>query len=109
MNRDMLKEIMSNNMDVVRELDEYGKNKLASLMEGLLIEIMGKERYEYLLENPKDKGNGVYRRTLNTGLGKLELEAPRTRSSNFRLNLLPPKYQRYDESFEDLIFSFLIN
>ena len=24
-------------------------------MEGLLIDIMGKERYEYLLENPKDK------------------------------------------------------
>ena len=32
----MLKEII-NNMDVVKELDEYGKNKLASLMEGLLI------------------------------------------------------------------------
>ena len=96
-------------MDVVKELDEYGKNKLATLMEGLLIEIMGKERYEYLLENPKDKGNGSYKRSLNTGLGKLNLEIPRTRSSEFRSNLLPPKYQRYDESFEDLIFSFLIN
>jgi putative transposase len=53
MNREMLKEIMSN-MDVVKELDEYGKNRLASLMEGLLIEIMGKERYEYLLENHKE-------------------------------------------------------
>ena len=108
MNKEMLKEIMSN-MDVVKELDEYGKNKLASLMEGLLIEIMGKERYEYLLENPKDKANGSYKRSLNTGLGKLELEVPRVRSGEFRSNLLPPKYQRYDESFEDLIFSFLIN
>jgi len=108
MNKEMLKEIMSN-MDVVKELDEYGKNKLASLMEGLLIEIMGKERYEYLLENPKDKGNGSYKRSLNTGLGKLNLEVPRVRSGEFRSNLLPPKYQRYDESFEDLIFSFLIN
>ena len=93
----------------VKELNEYGKNKLASLMEGLLIEIMGKERYEYLLENPKDKGNGSYKRSLNTGLGKLNLEVPRTRSGEFRSNLLPPKYQRYDESFEDLVFSFLIN
>lgn len=108
MNRGMLKEIMSN-MDVVAELDEYGKNKLAALMEGLLIEIMGKERYEYLLENPKDKGNGNYERSLNTGLGKLNLKVPRTRSGNFHSNLLPSKYQRYDESFEDLIFSFLIN
>jgi len=38
----MLKEIMSN-MDVVKELDEYGKNKLANLMEGLLIEIMERD------------------------------------------------------------------
>ena len=30
------------NMNLVKELDEYGKNKLATLMEGLLIEIMGK-------------------------------------------------------------------
>jgi len=93
MNKEMLKEIMSN-MDVVKELDEYGKNKLASLMEGLLIEIMGKERYEYLLENPKDKGNGSYKRSLNTGLGKLNLEVPRVRSGEFRSNLLPPKYHR---------------
>ena len=40
-------------------------------MEGLLIEIMGKERYEYLLKNPKDKANGSYKMGLNTGLGKL--------------------------------------
>jgi putative transposase len=96
-------------MDVVKELDEYGKNKLASLMKGLLIEIMGKERYEYLLENPKDKANRSYKRSLNTGLGKLNLEFPRTSSGEFRSNLLPPKYQRYNESFGDLIFSFLVN
>ena len=93
MNREMIKELISN-MDLIKELDEYGKNKLATLMEELLIEIMGKERYEYLLENPKDKGNGSYKRSF--GLGKLELEVPRTRSGEFRSNLLPPKYQRYD-------------
>ncbi len=75
MNREMIKELISN-MDLIKELDEYGKNKLATLMEELLIEIMGKERYEYLLENPKDKGNGSYKRNLNTGLEKLELEVP---------------------------------
>ena len=108
MNKEMLKEMMSN-MDMVKELSEYGKNQLAILMEGLLIDIMGKERYEYLLENRGDKGNGSYKRSLNTSLGKLNLEVPRTRKGEFRSNLLPPKYQRYDESFEDLIFSFLIN
>jgi len=78
-------------------------------MEGLLIEIMGKERYEYLLKNPKDKANGSYKMGLNTGLGKLELEVPRIRSGEFHSNLVPPKHQKYDEGFEDLIFSFLIN
>jgi len=47
MNREMLKEIMSN-MDVVKELDEYGRNKLANLMEGLLIEIMDRDMNIYL-------------------------------------------------------------
>ena len=71
--------------------------------------LLRRERYKYLLENPTYKGNGNYKRSLNTSLGKLDLEVPRVRSGEFRSNLLPPKYQRYDESFEDLIFSFLIN
>ena len=47
MNREMIKELMSN-IDLVKELDEYGKNKLATLMEGLLIEIMGRDTNIYL-------------------------------------------------------------
>ena len=90
MNKEMLKDMMSN-MDMVKGLSEYGKNQLAILMEGLLIDIMGKERYEYLLENRGDKGNGSYKRSLNTSLGKLNLEVPRTRKGEFRSNLLPPK------------------
>ena len=57
MNREMLKEIMSN-MDVVKELDEYGKNKLANLMEGLLIEIMGRDM-NICLKIQKTKVMGV--------------------------------------------------
>ena len=37
-------------------MDMAWKNQLAILMEGLLIDIMGKGRYEYLLENRGDKG-----------------------------------------------------
>ena len=48
MNKDMLREIIDE-MDV-KNLSEYGKNQLAILTENLLQEIMGKERYEYLLE-----------------------------------------------------------
>ena len=93
MNQEKLKEIISE-MDI-KELTEMGKNNLAKLTENILIEIMGKERYKYLLENRQDKGNGGYKRELNTSLGKLNLYVPRVRSGSFRSNLLPAKYQRY--------------
>ena len=108
MNREKLRKIISD-MDITKDLSEYGKNQLAGLMEDILQEIMGKERYEYLLENKDDKGNGTYTRGLSTSLGTLSLRIPRVRSGGFRSSLLPEKYKRHDESFEDLIFSLLIN
>jgi len=60
------------NMDLVKELDEYGKNKLATLMERLLIEIMGKESFEDLifsfLINGDSKQEIIYKMKLR-GLG----------------------------------------
>jgi len=85
------------------------KNGLVGLVENILEEIMGKEKKEYLFGASSDKSNGSYSRSLNTSLGKLNIDVPRVRSGNFRSSLLPKKYQRYDESFEELIFTFLIN
>jgi transposase-like protein len=90
-------------------LNGLSKNGLVSLVEGLLQEIMGKEKAEYLFGIENDKSNGSYHRKLNTSLGQLSLNIPRVRSGEFRSSLLPQKYQRYDESFEDLIFTFLLN
>ena len=84
-------------------------NGLASLVENILHEIMNKEKREFLNTSENDKSNGSYSRSLNTSVGKLNLNIPRVRSGEFRSSLLPEKYQRYDESFEELIFSFLIN
>jgi len=84
-------------------------NGLASLVENIIHEIMNKEKNEYLNNATNDKSNGSYERKLNTSVGKLNLQIPRVRSGEFRSSLLPEKYQRYDESFEELIFSFLIN
>ena len=70
---------------------------------------MNKEKSEFLNSTTNDKSNGSYERKLNTSIGKLNLNVPRVRSGEFRSSLLPEKYQRYDESFEELIFSFLIN
>jgi len=84
-------------------------NGLATLVENIIHEIMNKEKNEFLNNAKNDKSNGTYERSLNTSVGKLNLQIPRVRSGEFRSSLLPEKYQRYDESFEELIFSFLIN
>jgi len=84
-------------------------NGLATLVENIIHEIMNKEKSEFLNSATNDKSNGSYERKLNTSIGKLNLNVPRVRSGEFRSSLLPEKYQRYDESFEELIFSFLIN
>ena len=84
-------------------------NGLATLVENIIHEIMNKEKSEFLNSSTNDKSNGSYERKLNTSIGKLNLNVPRVRSGDFRSSLLPEKYQRYDESFEELIFSFLIN
>ena len=84
-------------------------NGLASLVENIIHEIMNKEKSEFLDNSENDKSNGSYERSLNTSIGKLNLQVPRVRSGEFRSSLLPEKYQRYDGSFEELIFSFLIN
>lgn len=84
-------------------------NGLVNLIENIIHEIMNKEKSRFLDDTQNDKANGSYTRNLNTSVGKLNLQVPRLRSGEFRSSLLPNKYQRYDESFEELIFSFLIN
>lgn len=84
-------------------------NGLVNLIENIIHEIMNKEKSRFLDDTQNDKANGRYTRNLNTSVGKLNLQVPRVRSGEFRSSLLPNKYQRYDESFEELIFSFLIN
>ena len=105
------KEILNKVLNEItdEELKELSGNSLLELVERILIELMNKEREEYLKENKDDKANGNYQRRLNTSLGNLEIDVPRVRSGEFRSKLLPPKYQRYDESFEELLFTFLIN
>ncbi len=84
-------------------------NGLVNLIENIIHEIMNKEKSRFLDDTQNDKANGSYTRNLNTSVGKLNLQVPRVRSGEFRSSLLPNKFQRYDESFEELIFSFLIN
>lgn len=84
------------------------KGALTEIVSGLINEIMDTERNIYLREQP-EKRNGFYDRTLQTSMGKLSLDVPRTREGTFRPQILPEKYTRYDSSFEELLKSLLIN
>jgi transposase-like protein len=107
LNIDQLLEKLSRN-DLVGA-NGISSNGLVTIVENIIHEIMNKEKHQFLDEAVNDKSNGTYKRSLNTSVGKLNIQVPRVRSGEFRSSLLPEKYQRYDESFEKLIFSFLIN
>ena len=55
------------------------------------------------------KANGFYSRFLDTAIGKLNLSVPRDRNSKFRPQIIPDKYVRDDESYSNLLQSFIIN
>jgi len=55
------------------------------------------------------KANGFYSRFLDTAIGKLNLSVPRERNSKFRPQIIPDKYVRNDESYSNLLQSFIIN
>ena len=100
LNIDQLLENISKN-DLIGA-NGISSNGLAALVENIIHEIMNKEKNEFLNNAANDKSNGSYERSLNTSIGKLNLNVPRVRSGEFRSSLLPEKYQRYDESFEEL-------
>lgn len=85
------------------------KGALADIVSNVVNEIMYSERADFLSKTDQDKGNRAYQRDLQTSFGKLSLNVPRTRNSDFRHNVLPDKYTRFDSSFESLVNSLLVN
>lgn len=113
MKNDMFEKIK--NMGIEEVLNKYFSENdpsrivMKELLEYLLDWIMFSEREIFLEKNENDKGNGFYDRTLTTPAGKLEISVPRTRNSNFRPNILPDKYKRFDQSYTDLLMSLVAN
>ena len=92
--KEEVKEIIEKSIEetVKKKLEEMfeegGAPKLQTLLEKLLNKFMIQER-GVILKRGEDVGNGFYERSLVTGLGKLNLKVPRTRSSKYRpYNLL---------------------
>lgn len=87
------------------DLDQLMKENYQQFLEML----MGYERQCFLNAHPYersqervDQANGFYRRTLTTRLGRMELRVPRTRSGEFRPQVLP-RYQRRQAAINEAL------
>jgi len=64
---------------------------------------MKNERELVLEKDEENKGNYYYPKSLACIFGNLNVNVPRDRKREFRPNILPPPYQKGDNSFNDFI------
>ena len=98
---ELLAELISN--DISSKLPELLSMSETARFKAIMEILMKAERTVHLENSLNDKGNGYMKRKLNTSLGQLELKVPRDRNGDFRPTVLPPKYQRFDDSYLNLI------
>ena len=79
------------------------------LFEEVLNQIMKAEREIFLKDDPGNKANGFYPRSLSEGSLNLDLKVPRDRQGNFRPFILPQPYQRVGTSYTGLLYSLVVN
>ena len=105
--RNYIKECVARKLNV--RIDEPNAIAISTLVEEVLNELMALERGMYL-DNDQvlDKGNGFYKRSLSSGIGKMNLNVPRTRSGEFRPKILPPLYRRTESSYNKLLAALMI-
>lgn len=78
------------NNDASREMVTQLREEVKRREKAIMQRLMAEERELFLEENPEDKGNGFYERSLLTPCGPIEdLRVPRTRSGEFYPALLP--------------------
>jgi hypothetical protein len=85
-----------------------GDFSLRELLGAMLSNLAQAERGAYLQNQPQDKANGFYPRSLLVGSVPVEMEVPRTRSGQFRPPSLPARYQRgFSEETQSLLLGLL--
>lgn len=108
MAKEAIKEKVAEVLGSPEELQGFVSKSLKELLEGMVNDLMVSERK--LFEHKSgDVGNGFYSRNLQTAMGKLNLDVPRTRLYNFKSSLLPPSYKRTDESYDHLLVALIQN
>ena len=109
--KDFIKNFVSSKLNISAE--EPQAIALSTLLEELFNQIMVSERNIFLeaskAKRKKDKGNGFYERSVATGIGELNLSVPRVRSGDFRPYILPPLYQRFHDSYSQLLEALMVN
>ena len=95
--------------DIASKLPELISMSEKARAKAIMEILMKAERSLHLDNSPFDKGNGYVKRKLNTSMGQIELNVPRDRDGDFRPSILPPKYQRFDDSYLNLINASLNN
>lgn len=81
------------------------------LLGKILSALLSKEREYYLqsVSGGEDPANGFYGRKIQSTLGNVEIEVPRTRSGAFRPQLLPEPWSRTEISFDRFLKELLLH
>ncbi len=108
MAKEAIKEKVTEVLGSPEELRGFVSKSLKELLEQMVNSLMHTER-ELFEKHSGDVGNGFYTRDLQTALGKLTLDVPRTRLYNFKPSLLPAPYKRTDESYDQLLLALIQN
>lgn len=108
MAKEAIKEKVREVLGSQEEMRSLINKSLKELLEAIANDLMQHERRLFNQKNG-DVGNGFYSRNLQTAMGKLALEVPRTRLYNFKPSLLPPPYKRTDESYDQLLLALIQN
>lgn len=106
MAKEAIKETVEEVLGGQEEMKGFIYSSLQALLEKLVNKLMITER-EFFQKRNGDVGNGFYPRALQTSMGKLSLEVPRTRYFNFRPFIIPAPYKRTEESYDKLLEALL--
>jgi len=82
---------------------------IRKLLESVVELVMNQERNFFFENDDDNKTNGYYKRSLNTGSFKLNINVPRDRKGKFRPQILPDSYKRVNEDYIDFLMSLVSN
>ena len=108
--RELISELLSAaNVQSMDDIQNLFKETIAEFMESSLEteldEELGYERYDSKNKNTGNSRNGHSKKTLRTSMGKVELDIPRDRNSEFEPKILPKNQTSISQDMESKIIS----